>query len=74
MAAVLHLLKGDAALALPVIERQLRDGDHVTVAVLEGTAPPAGLPGGLPVRRVAVDLAYPELLELVFAADQVISW
>ena len=74
MSSVLHLVKGEAPLALPVIATQLAGGDVVTVAVLEGAETPADLPGMVTVRRVSRDLSYPELLHLVFTADQVIAW
>ena len=74
MSSVLHLVKGEAPLALAVIAAELADGDAVTVAVLEGAPSPADLPGTVTIRRVSRDLSYPELLELVFAADRVIAW
>ena len=74
MAAVLHLLKGaDTTLARSVLDRQVRDGDRVTVVVLPGGAAPA-LPAGVPIRRLDGDLSYAELVELIFAADQVVTW
>lgn len=74
MAVVLHLLKSaDATLPREVIEQQRGAGDRVTVAVLPG-AGAAALPPGVTVRRVSSDLSYEELLELIFAADQVITW
>jgi len=74
MAAVLHLLKGgDPALPLSVIESDLRAGHEVTVALLPGADPPA-LPPGVRIHHVTRDLSWPQLLELVFVADSVISW
>ena len=74
MAAVLHLFKGsDTTLARAVVERNLRDGDRVTVVVLPGGAA-TGLPAGLAVRRLEGDLSYDQLLELIFEADQVVTW
>ena len=72
-AAVLHLVKGgDTSLARAVIEQNLGAGDRVTVALLPGAA--ADLPPGVTVRRISSDLSYDELLELIFAADQVVAW
>ncbi|PYN87220.1 MAG: hypothetical protein DMD87_15150 [Candidatus Rokuibacteriota bacterium] len=74
MAAVLHLLKGsDTGLARAVLDRSLRDGDRVTVVVLPGGVA-SGLPAGVSVRRLDGDLSYGQLVELIFAADQVVSW
>ena len=74
MTAVLHLLKSpDTALARAVLDRNLRDGDRVTVVVLPGGAA-SDLPTGVPVRRLDGDLSYAQLLELIFEADQVVTW
>ena len=74
MAAVLHLVKGsDATLARAVLDRNLRAGDKVTVVVLPGGAG-AGLPAGVTVRSLDRDLSYAQLLELIFEADQVVTW
>ena len=74
MAAVLHLVKGaDTALARAVLERHLREGDRVTVVVLPGGGA-SDLPAGVPIRRLHGDLSYGELLELIFGADQVVTW
>ena len=74
MAAVLHLLKGsDTTLARAVVDRNLRDGDRVTVVVLPGGVA-TDLPAGLAVRRLESDLSYDQLLELIFEADQVVTW
>ena len=73
MAKVLHLVKGGkAGLATDVIAAQVAAGDEVTVAVLEGAAPP--LPAGVRVRRLDADLTYPELVDLIFDAEHVIPW
>ena len=74
MAAVLHLVKGShATLARAVHDRNLREGDRVTVVVLPGGAG-AGLPAGVTVRSLDRDLSYAQLLELIFEADQVVTW
>jgi hypothetical protein len=74
MAGVLHLVKGsDTTLAWAVVDRHLRAGDHVTVVVLPGGAA-SGLPAGATVRRLDGDLSYGQLLELIFEADQVVTW
>ncbi|PYM98785.1 MAG: hypothetical protein DME07_21920 [Candidatus Rokuibacteriota bacterium] len=74
MTAVLHLLKSpDTALARAVLDRNLRDGDRVTVVVLPGGAA-SGLPAGVLVHHLDGDLSYGQLLELIFEADQVVSW
>jgi hypothetical protein len=74
MAAVLHLIKGtDTTLARAVLDRQVRDGDRVTVVVLPGGAA-SELPSGVPIRRLDGDLSYSQLLELIFEADQVVTW
>ncbi|OGL06487.1 MAG: hypothetical protein A3I03_08140 [Candidatus Rokubacteria bacterium RIFCSPLOWO2_02_FULL_68_19] len=75
MPHVLHLLRAPVPEhALAAIERQSRDpGTTLTVVLREGTdAPP--LPSGVQVRRLADTLTYAELLDLIFSADQVISW
>jgi len=74
MAAVLHLVKrSDATLARAVLDRNVRTGDRVTVVVLPGGAG-VGLPAGVTVRSLERDLSYAELLDLVFEADQVVTW
>ena len=74
MAAVLHLLKNaDTALARGVIDKHVIAGDRVTVALLRGGAAPE-LPVGVSVRRLDLDLSYAQLLDLIFEADQVITW
>jgi len=74
MAAVLHLVKGShATLARAVLDRNLREGDRVTVVVLPGGAG-AGLPAGVTVRSLDRDRSYAQLLELIFEADQVVTW
>ena len=74
MAAVLHLIKGsETALARAVLDRNLREGDRVTVVVLPGGAG-AGLPAGVTVWSLDRDLSYAQLLELIFEADQIVTW
>lgn len=73
MARVLHLLKGDPALALAVIAQQRAAGDEVTVALLPGASRPE-LPAGLTLHRVPCELDWAALLECIFEADQVITW
>jgi hypothetical protein len=74
MPRVLHLFKGDhAAEAVAVIGPQRAARDEVTVALLAGAPLPA-LPDGVTVRRVPEEMSYADLLELIFAADQVVSW
>jgi hypothetical protein len=74
MASVLHLVKGaDTTLTRTVLDRQVRDGDCVTVVVLPGGAASA-LTTGVPIRRLDGDLSYAQLLELIFEADQVVTW
>jgi hypothetical protein len=74
MATVLHLLKGaDTTLARAVLDRHLRGGDRVTVVVLPG-AVASDLPADVPVRRLDHDLSYAQLLDLIFDADQVVTW
>jgi hypothetical protein len=74
MASVLHLLKGpDAQLARAVIDQHVRAGDRVSVVLLPGGAIP-DLPAAVQVRRLDADLSYPELLDLIFESDQVITW
>lgn len=74
MAAVLYLLKGDdSAVARAAITRQLETGDEVTVALLHG-APVPPLPVRVRVHRVPDDVSYEKLLEMIFHADQVVTW
>ncbi|MBI3637536.1 MAG: hypothetical protein HY216_15195 [Candidatus Rokubacteria bacterium] len=74
MASVVHLLRrGDPALAAAVMARQLAQGDTVTAALLTG-ASADGLPPGVALRRVPGDLSHEALLELIFAADNVVTW
>jgi len=75
MAAVLHLVKNSAQdeLVLTTIGQQLADRDAVTVALLHGAPAPA-LPAGARVLRGPDDLSYDSLLELIFAADHVLTW
>lgn len=74
MAAVLHLLKGtEATLARAVLDRQLREGDRVTVVLLPGSGAPE-LPPGVAIRRLNGDLTYGQLVDLIFEVDQVVTW
>jgi len=80
MPHVLHLLNASASGTAPsVIKRQCREPDtRVTVVLLHG-ASLSPLPEGLTVLRLAEegsegDLTYSQLLDLIFAADSVVSW
>jgi hypothetical protein len=74
MSRVLHLFKGaHPREAVAVIAPQAAAGDEVTVALLGGAAPPP-LPAGVTVQRVPEDASYERLLELIFAADHVVTW
>jgi hypothetical protein len=74
MGRVLHVLKGaEPALALATIGGQAADGDDVSVALLHG-APVPPLPPGVRVLHVPDDTSYERLLELIFEADQVVTW
>ena len=73
MARVLHLLTRDTPLAADVIGQEFEAGDDITVALLGGLAAP-DLPDGVQARRVPEELSYQQLLEEIFAADQVITW
>ena len=74
MPTVLYLIKSaDAALARTVIEQHVDAGDRVTVALLPGGAAPALAPG-VTLRRAGSDLSYTHLLDLIFQADQVLTW
>ena len=75
MAVVLHLFKSAPSdLARATITEQLRQGDRVTLVVLEGAGANVDGPAGVTVRRVPDDLSYDTLLETMFEADQVIAW
>jgi hypothetical protein len=74
MASVLHLLRDpDAKLSRAVIDQHVRAGDRVSVVLLPGSTV-ADLPATVRVRRLETDLSYPELLDLIFESDQVITW
>jgi hypothetical protein len=74
MARMVHIFKGDhAAEAGAVISPQVAAGDDVTVVLLAGTAPPA-LPAAVKIQRVPEETSYERLLELIFAADHVVTW
>jgi len=74
MPTVLHLIKSaDPALARAAIEQHVGAGDRVTVALLPGGAALA-LPSSVTIHRVGGDLSYSQLLDLIFQADQVLTW
>jgi hypothetical protein len=74
MARALHLFKGEHGVeASAVIARAVAAGDQVEVALLAGAAVPT-LPAGVAVHRVPDELSYDRLVELVFAADAVVTW
>jgi hypothetical protein len=74
MPTVLHLIKSaEGTLPRTVIEQHLGAGDRVTVALLPGGAAP-DLPPGVTMRRIGHDLSYSQLLDLIFEADQVLTW
>jgi hypothetical protein len=73
MTTVLHLLGGnDPTRALVVMAGQVAAGDAVTVALMGNAAP--ALPPGMTAYRVPAECSWDQLLDLVFSADQVISW
>ena len=83
MAHVLHLIKPLVpAQALSMIQRQSRERDTTLSIVLMHGADPPSLPPGVRVHRLADDsstqhpgaLTYSDFLDLIFSADQVISW
>jgi hypothetical protein len=80
MSSILHLLKSDLnPIALAAIDRQSRTPDTtLTVVLLHGTPSPR-LPAGITVHRLIEDgshgsLSYSDLLDLIFSADQVMTW
>jgi len=74
MARALHVFKGDhAAEAGAVIARAVAAGDQVDVALLAGARAPA-LPAGVTIHRVPDEASYERLVELIFAADSVVTW
>jgi len=74
MTAVLHLYKGgDASLARAAIDAQLAAGHTVTLALLHGAEKPM-VPDTVRVHRVPEELSWEQLLETIFAADQVVTW
>ncbi|MBI4590111.1 MAG: hypothetical protein HY725_14860 [Candidatus Rokubacteria bacterium] len=83
MPHVLHLFKAPVpSHALSVIRRQSREPDTtLTVVLMQGAEIPP-LPSGVRVQRLAEEsslpgadiLTYADLLDLIFSADQVISW
>ncbi len=83
MPRILHLIKAPVpAHTLSLIQRQSREPDTTPVVVLLHGAAPPSLPPGVRVHRLVDDastrspesLTYSELLDLIFAADQVLSW
>ncbi|HLC41316.1 MAG TPA: hypothetical protein VJO34_06775 [Methylomirabilota bacterium] len=80
MPSVLHLLKADSAShALAVIERQSREPGAALIVVLMRGMPTPTLPSGVTMYQLGENsaegtLTYSELLDLIFSADQVISW
>ena len=83
MAQVLHLITPPVpAHALSMIQRQSREPDTtLTVVLMQGTKAPT-LPSGVLVQHLVEEssladkdtLTYSALLDLIFSADQVISW
>jgi hypothetical protein len=74
MGRVLHVLKGvELTLALATIRGHAAGGDEVTVALLPGAPLPA-LPPAVRAIRVPDDASWTQLLELIFDADQVVTW
>jgi hypothetical protein len=81
MPHILHLVNSTASShALSVLQRQHRNPDTtLTVVLVQGAATPP-LPAEVRVLRLAGDspapdaLTYAELLDLIFSADQIISW
>ena len=74
MARVLHVFKGThTGEAVAVITPQVAAGDEVTVALIGGVTAPV-FPPGVSVQRVPEDAPYDRLLELIFAADHVVTW
>ena len=74
MARVLHVFKGDhGAEAGAVIAHTVAAGDQVEVALVGGVEAPA-LPAGVTAHRVPDQLSYAQLAELIFTADNVVTW
>ena len=80
MPSVLHLLKADATPhALATIERQSREPQTaVTVVLMHGTPTPT-LPSRVALyrldeQRAVGTITYSDLLDLIFSADQVVTW
>ena len=84
MPHVLHLIKKlpIPAHALAMIQRQSsRPDTTLTVVLMQGADPPL-FPAGVRVHHLAEEastraagtLTYSDLLDLIFSADQVISW
>ena len=75
MARVLHLLKGDhAAEAVAVIARAGRGRRRRSPSRSLGGADAPALPAGVTVHRVPGETSYEALVELIFTADQVVTW
>ncbi|MBI3625761.1 MAG: hypothetical protein HY215_06410 [Candidatus Rokubacteria bacterium] len=80
---MLHLVKPPVpAQALSMMQRQSREPDTTLSIVLMHGADPPSLPPGARVYRLTDEsstrhpgaLIYSDLLDLIFSADQVISW
>lgn len=80
MPRVLHLVKPPVSpYALAAIQRQSSEPDTTLAVVVLHGAKPSALPSGVSVHRLGDEstpgtLTYSDLLDLIFAADQVISW
>jgi len=73
MATILHLIgDNDPGPALSIIAGQLAAGDTVTVAIVGSLAP--ALPPGPAVLRVPDEASWEEIVDLIFTADQTLSW
>jgi hypothetical protein len=74
MRRVLHLVKGgDPTLPRTTVAQQHAAGDAVTIVLLHGATPPE-VPPDVRVLRVPEDAGYDDLVDLIFASDQVVSW
>jgi hypothetical protein len=74
MAAIVHVLTAPPdAIAETTIAAQRAAGDDVTIVLVGQVNAPASA-NGLTVRRAPDELSWSALLDLIFAADQVIAW